>query len=68
MITQTRNYSIFILSPFSLLTARSGEVIYDDEQQLAAEFAAAFSKNHFTQPLPEIDPDDFEKLYTWFLS
>jgi hypothetical protein len=68
MITQTLNHSIYILNLFSLPPICPDEIIYDDEQQLAAELSTPIPQGILNQPLPEIDPDEFELLYGWFLS
>jgi hypothetical protein len=39
-----------------------------DENELASEMTASFSNTVSNTPAPEIDPDDFERLYQWFLS
>jgi hypothetical protein len=44
------------------------ENFYEDERQLADEIAAPLPEELENQPQPEIDPDDFEELYTWFLA
>lgn len=39
------------------------------ENELANEMAASFSdKTISNAPAPDIDPDDFERLYQWFIS
>jgi len=39
-----------------------------DEDELANEMTASFPNTVSNTPAPEIDPDDFERLYQWFLS
>ena len=39
-----------------------------DEDELANEMSASFSNTVSNTPAPDIDPDDFERLYQWFLS
>jgi hypothetical protein len=59
------------ISCFFTVAAPELEVyIYDDEEQLAAGLAEQQPEGLAFQPLAtsEIDPDDFEKLYNWFLS
>jgi hypothetical protein len=41
---------------------------FEDEEQLAMELAAPLPDGLVPQHLPEVDPDEFEKLYIWFLS
>ena len=68
MTTKTINCSFTIFHLFSLLTTQPEQSLFDEEQQLAAELTAALQKKIEYQRLPDIDPDDFEDLYTWFLS
>ena len=53
---------------FLLPVAESNAYIYDDEATLAIEMAQALPVNTQDQARPEIDPDDFEELYQWFIS
>jgi len=48
--------------------AHPDESFYEDEEQLADELAAALPEELENQPQPEIDPDEFDELYTWFLA
>jgi hypothetical protein len=68
MTTQTKIHSISIFDLFILAPQRLDENFYEDEEQLAAELAAPLPGWLADQPLPEIDPDEFERLYTWFLA
>ena len=38
------------------------------EEQLASEMSSSLPVKAQSQPLPEVAPDDFEKLYGWFIS
>jgi hypothetical protein len=70
MITQTSiaNSTKFasIVALFTLTPAQPKTYTYADEVQLADEMAQMLPEN--PQPLPEVAPEDFEKLYGWFLS
>jgi hypothetical protein len=44
------------------------QVFYQEEELLANELATTLPDNLPRQPLSEISPDEFEQLYTWFLS
>lgn len=59
-------FDLFALTPES--PARSDENFYEDEGQLAGDLAAPLPEEFENLPQPEIDPDDFEELYTWFLA
>ncbi|MGW8251803.1 MAG: hypothetical protein ACWGO1_14260 [Anaerolineales bacterium] len=50
------------------LGSHPDENFYHDEEQLAAELAAPLPESLTPQPLPEVDPDEFEKIYRWYLS
>ncbi|HEX6305430.1 MAG TPA: hypothetical protein VFZ76_14645 [Anaerolineales bacterium] len=39
-----------------------------DENDLARELQAQLSDSFEDQAIPEIDPDQFESIYCWFLS
>ena len=54
------------LNIFSLSATQQAESTYDEE--LAAEIACYAHEHTADQPIPDIDPDDFEKLYRWFLT
>lgn len=68
MIPKTSKNTLCSLNIFSLPVTQRVVSPYDDEEQLATEMAQALSEHMQDQPLPDIDPDDFEKLYRWFLS
>ena len=40
----------------------------EDEEEMAAELAASLPDCLQNQPLPDIEADEFEKVYSWFLS
>jgi len=56
------------LNIFSLPITRQDVSPYDDEDQLATEIACSLHESTLDQLVPDINPDDFEKLYQWFLS
>jgi hypothetical protein len=58
--------SIFDL--FTLPSTKPDDAIQNDDEQLATEMAEPLLICSTSQPLPDIDPDDFEELYKWFLS
>ena len=68
MVPQTSTNTQSHLDIFSLPVHQRAVFPYDDEEQLAVEMAQALSEHVQDQPLPDIDPDDFEKIYRWFLS
>jgi len=39
-----------------------------NEEELASEMTTTWSDTISNAPTPEIGPDDFERLYQWFLS
>ena len=49
------------------IKAYRGE-IFLDEAQLAVELVACLPVGQTSGSIPKIDPDEFEKLYSWFLS
>jgi len=67
MIPKTSINTLAFLNIFSLPVARQDVSPYDDEDQLAAEMACALCESVPNQLLPDIDPGDFEKLYSRFL-
>jgi hypothetical protein len=68
VITRTSINALSLPTIFSLPDARQDVCPFDDEDQLAAEMAHTLLDITQDQPLPDIDPDDFEKLYHWFYS
>lgn len=61
---------LLIISIFNLVPVTPvhlDENFYQDEAQLAAELAAPLRKSQ-DQPLPDVEADEFETLYNWFLS
>ena len=61
---KTRSFPI----SFSIPATQPDIYCDDDEDQLAAEMERSLLDIMQDQPLPDIDPDDFEKLYHWFYS
>ena len=59
-------YAYFDL--FTVTPAPLDEDIYWLEEQLAVVLAQPLLKGLDQPPLPEVDPDDFEQLYGWFLA
>jgi hypothetical protein len=53
---------------FTIIPDPLDEDFYGLEGQLAAELAAPLPDELAQPTLPEIDPDDFERLYQWFLA
>jgi len=68
VIIQTSINALSLPTIFLPPDARQDVCPFDDEEQLAAEMARSLPEHMLDQPLPDIDPDDFEKLYHWFLS
>jgi hypothetical protein len=68
MHTSLQKQSIPILNPITVTIAILDEYFHGFEEQLAAEPASAISEGLAQLPLPEIDPDEFEHLYSWFLA
>jgi hypothetical protein len=51
------------------ISSRGGSWEMIDESELAREMSVSFPGNGISDiPLPDLDPDDFERLYQWFLS
>lgn len=68
MHTNLQNQSNPRLNPITITIAILDEYIHGFEEQLAAEPACALPEGLAQSPLPEIDPDEFEHLYSWFLA
>ena len=58
--------NIFFITPDS--GSHPDENFYPDEEQVAAELAVPLPGGLAPQPLPDVAPDEFEKLFGWFLS
>ena len=70
MISQSLT-DISIFNLFSIACASQPGlplVFCQEEQRLDAELAALQSDNPQCQPLPDVSPDEFEQLFTWFIS
>ena len=79
MKTQSINRTICIFDLFSLVpeistpprwetTPEPDRKFYDDEAELAEELYAPLPVGMIIQRPPEIDPDEFEARYQWFLA
>lgn len=58
--------NLFFITP--ILESRWNENFYEDEEQLVVELATPLPDSLVPKSLPEVDPDEFEKLDIWFLS
>jgi len=67
MTTQTFIDYISTSDFFSRPLALPNEFFSEDEAQLAGEMMETLLDNPQNQPLSEIGPDDFEKVYGWSL-
>jgi hypothetical protein len=54
------------LCPIEISPQDFGYEINEDE--LASEMRVQLPDNLIWQPIPEVDPEDFETVYKWFLS
>ena len=54
------------LCPIEISPQDFGYEINEDE--LASEMRVQLPDDLIWQPIPEVDPDDFETVYNWFLS
>jgi hypothetical protein len=72
MVTRSETIPIsvfFEVFPIASSTrSRFEDAFHEDQDPLAADLAAPLPCNLVCLPLPEVDPDEFEKLYLWFLS
>lgn len=71
MIDQLKQHvsPIFGLSPLPPENpTRPDENFYEDERQLAEDLAAPLPEELENRPEFEIDPDEFDELYAWFLT
>ena len=68
MLTQSCIYPSSFSKIISLPVTQQVGCPYGDENQLAAEMANHLQMHTQDQLQPDIDPEDFEKLYQWFLS
>lgn len=68
MDTWLRKQMISIFDLFTVRPAQPDENFYGLEEYLAIELASQSAEVLKPAPPPEIDPDDFERLYGWFLS
>lgn len=68
MITKSQISLSSIFSLFTVANTHQNYYYYENEDDLAAELSAPRPDGINFQSLPEIDADEFEHLYTWFLS
>lgn len=71
MIDQLQKHTNATFDLFALTLeepVRPDENFYQDEGQLADNLAAPLPEDIENQPQPDIDPDEFDELYTWFLT
>jgi len=68
MITESQINLISTFALFTVADSHQNDCYYENEEDLAAELSEPLPGGVSFQPLPEIDADEFEKLYTWFLS
>jgi hypothetical protein len=58
---------VYISTPKTSLSAK--EIGYEiDKDEMGSEVLAQLPASVKDQPAPQVDPDDFETLYKWFLS
>lgn len=68
MDTWLRKQMISIFDLFTVNPIPPDENFYGLEEHLAIELASRSLRDLTSAPLPEIEPDDFELLYGWFLA
>jgi hypothetical protein len=68
MHTSLQEQSLPIFHPITVTIAILDEYFHGFVEQLASEPACALPEGLAQSPLPEIDPDEFEHLYSWFLA
>ena len=63
-------FDLFTLSPETSASIewQAGQEFYEDEEDLARELAAPEPAGVIGQWPPEIDPDEFEASYQWFIA
>lgn len=62
-------FSLPIYTPISTSGISPKDMGYEiDEDELAGEMLAPLPACFQDSPAPEIDPDEFEAAYNWFLS
>lgn len=59
-------FEVFPIAPST--RSRFEDAFHEDQDQLAAELAALLPGNLVCPPLLEVDLDEIEKPYLWFLS
>jgi len=68
MDTWLRKHMISIFELFTVPQTPPDENFYGIEEHLAIELASQSTEDLTPAELPEIDPDEFEQLYGWFLA
>ncbi len=69
LMTQPTTFCVFVLAEPEPIYASSRDYGFDfDEDELGRELLAAFLFDIANQPLPEVDADEFEERYAWFIS
>jgi hypothetical protein len=68
MDTWLRKPTCSIFDLFTAIPAPLDEDFYGLEEQLAVELAEPLPEGLAQTTLPEVDPDEFEQLYGWFLA
>ena len=68
MDTWLRKQMISIFELFTVGLAQLDENFYGLEEYLATELTPRSAEELTPAPIPEIEPDEFERLYGWFLS
>lgn len=68
--TMIRNlFSLPIYIPQSQLEIAAQELGYEiNEDEVANELGVQLPKDVSWQPIPEVEPEEFETVYGWFLS
>ena len=62
-------FSLPVYIPISTTSITAKEIGYEiDEDDLAREMLAPLPTSLQDQPAPQVDPDEFDKIYKWFLS
>jgi hypothetical protein len=67
MDTRLRKQMISIFDLFTANPTPPDENFYGLEEHLATELASWSLKDQISAPFPEIEPDEFEQLYGWFM-
>lgn len=69
LMTQSPTFCVFVVAEPEPIYASSRDYGFDfDEEEIGRELLAPLPSSLLTQPLPEVDADEFEQTFHYFLS